>query len=71
MIARSPLFQRRNPTKAKLAKIDTFNESVNRTNRIFLGYVVVERGREKMCFGSGQSPPQSLTSVAPHRPSEK
>ena len=47
MIARPPLFQRRNPPKAKPAKIKTFNESVNRTNRILLGYVVVERGREK------------------------
>src|SRR4029077_15241928 len=43
MIARPPLFQRLNPTKAKLAKIKTFNESVNRTNQIVLGHVVVKR----------------------------
>jgi hypothetical protein len=41
------LFQRLNPTKAKLAKIKTFNESVNRTNQIVLGHVVVKHGREK------------------------
>src|SRR6476619_8415365 len=43
MIARPPLFQRLNPTKAKLAKIKTFNESVNRTNQIVLGPVVVKQ----------------------------
>jgi len=41
------LFQRRNPTKAKLAKIETINESVNRANRIVLGHIVVKHGREK------------------------
>src|SRR6476646_10365071 len=47
MIARPPLFQRLNPTKAKLAKIKTFNESVNRTNQIVLGHVVVKQRWEK------------------------
>jgi len=44
---RRPVSQRRNPTKAKLAKIKTFNESINRTNQIVLGHVVVRQGREK------------------------
>ena len=47
MIAGPPLFQRRNPTKAKLAKLKTFNESINCTNHIVLGHVVVKHGREK------------------------
>ena len=47
MIARPPLFQRLNPTKAKLAKINTFNKSVNRTNQIVLGHVVVKQRWEK------------------------
>jgi len=47
MIAGPPLFQRRNPTKAKLAKLKTFNESINCTNQIVLGHVVVKHGREK------------------------
>ena len=46
-IAGTSFFQRRNPTKAKLAKIKTFNESVNRTNQIVLGHVIVKHGREK------------------------
>jgi hypothetical protein len=33
--------------KAKLAKIKTFNESVNRTNQIVLGHVVVKQRWEK------------------------
>ena len=37
MVAGPPFFQRLNPTKAKLIKIKTFNERVNRTNRIVLG----------------------------------
>jgi hypothetical protein len=47
---RSPhsiFFQRRNPTKPKLAKLKTFNESINCTNQIVLGHVVVKHGREK------------------------
>ena len=47
MIAWPSSLQRRNPTKAKLAKIKTFNESINRTNRIVLGHVVVQHGWEK------------------------
>jgi hypothetical protein len=49
MIAGTPFFQRRNPTKAKLAKIKTFNEAstVNRTNQIVLGHVVVQHDRER------------------------
>ena len=50
MIARPPLFQRLNPTKAKLAKIKTFNESVNRTNRIVLGHVVVKHGGKSVLW---------------------
>ena len=38
MIAGPPSFQRDKPTKAKLAKIKTLNESVNRTNQIILRY---------------------------------
>ena len=47
MISGPPFFQRRNTTKAKLAKIKAFNESVNRTNQIVLSHVVVKHGREK------------------------
>jgi hypothetical protein len=47
MIARPPLCQRHKPTKAKLAKIKTFNKCVYRTNRIVLGYVVVKHCRKK------------------------
>ena len=64
MIGGSPFFQRRNPTKAELAKIKTFNESINRTNQIVLGYVVVKHGREKCALAPLKSLPQSLTSVA-------
>ena len=71
MIGGPPFFQRRNTTKAKLAKIKTFNESVNRTNQIVLSHVVVKRAQEKVCFGSGQFLPQSLTSVAPARQLKK
>jgi hypothetical protein len=34
MIAGPPFFQRDNPTKAELAKIETINESVNCADRI-------------------------------------
>ena len=34
MIGGPPLFQRRNTTKAKLAKIKAFNESVNRRTKL-------------------------------------
>ncbi len=47
MITGPPCFQRRNPTKAKLAKIKTINERVNRTNQIVLGHIVIKHGREK------------------------
>ena len=47
MIARTPSFQRHSPTKAKPAKIEAIDESVNRTNRIVLSHVVVKHGREK------------------------
>src|ERR1700746_3003361 len=47
VIAGPSSFQRRNPTKANLAKIKAFNERVNGTNRIVLGHVVVKHGREK------------------------
>ena len=47
MIAGPPSFQRRNPTKAKLAKIKTINESVNRPNQIVLGHIVFKFGREQ------------------------
>ena len=36
MIAGPSSFKRHNPTKAKLAKIKTFNESINCTNQIVL-----------------------------------
>ena len=52
MVAGPPFFQRLNPTKAKLTKIKTFNERVNRTNRIVLGHVVVKHGREKCALAS-------------------
>src|SRR6476659_8200900 len=52
MVAGPPFFQRLNPTKAKLIKIKTFNERVNRTNRIVLGHVVVKHGREKCALAS-------------------
>ena len=47
MIARSPFLQRLNPKKTELTKSETINKSVNRTNRIVLGQVVVKRGWEK------------------------
>jgi hypothetical protein len=47
MIGGPPFFQWRNTTKAKLAKIKAFNESVNRTNQIVFSHVVVKHGREK------------------------
>ena len=47
MIAGPSSFKRHNPTKAKLAKIKTFNESINCTNQIVLRHVVVKHGREK------------------------
>src|SRR6478752_3921524 len=52
MVAGPPFFQRLNPTKAKLIKIKTFNERVNRTNGIVLGHVVVKHGREKCALAS-------------------
>ncbi len=47
VIAGPSSFQRRNPTKTKLAKIKTVNNSVNRTNRIVLGHIVFKFGREQ------------------------
>jgi hypothetical protein len=47
MIAGPSSFKRHNPTKAKLAQIKTFNESINCTNQIVLRHVVVKHGREK------------------------
>src|SRR6476619_7311312 len=52
MVAGPPFFQRLNPTKAKLIKIKTFNERVNRTNGIVLGHVVVKHGRETCALAS-------------------
>jgi hypothetical protein len=42
MIAGPPSLQRDKPTKAKLAKIKTLNERVNRANQIILGYIVLK-----------------------------
>jgi hypothetical protein len=47
VIAGPPSFQRRKPTKAKLAKIKTINESVNRANQIVLGHIVFKCGWEQ------------------------
>src|SRR5271157_1019775 len=47
VIAEPSSFQRRNPTKAKLAKIKTINESVNRAYRIVLGHIVFKFGWEQ------------------------
>ena len=47
MIAGPPSFQRRKPTKAKLAKIKTIHESVNRANQIVLGHIVFKFGWEQ------------------------
>jgi hypothetical protein len=47
VIAGPSSFQRRNPTKAKLAKIKTINKSVNRANRIVLGHIVFKIGWEQ------------------------
>ena len=50
VIAGPSFFQRRDPAKAKPAKIEAFNESVNRTNRIVIGHVVVKHGRENVLW---------------------
>ena len=50
MIARSPFLQRLNPKKTELTKSETINKSVNRTNRIVLGHVVVKRGWENVLW---------------------
>ena len=42
MIARPPFFKRINPRETKLAKIETINKSVNRTNWIVFGHVVLK-----------------------------
>src|SRR5271169_1244153 len=47
VIAGPSSFQRRKPTKAKLAKIKTINESVNRANQIVLGHIVFKFGWEQ------------------------
>jgi hypothetical protein len=44
MIAGPPSFQRRKPTKAKLAKIKTINKNVNRADQIVLGHIVFKFG---------------------------
>src|SRR4029077_20504844 len=40
MIAGAPSFQRRKPTKAKLAKIKTVDKSIHRASQIVLGHIV-------------------------------
>jgi hypothetical protein len=47
MIAGPTYLQRSNPTKAKLAKIETINKSVNGANQIVLGHIVFKFGWEQ------------------------
>jgi hypothetical protein len=47
MIAGPTSFQRRKPTKAKLSKIKTIDESVDRTTQIVLGHIVFKFGWEQ------------------------
>jgi hypothetical protein len=63
MVARPPLFQRHNPTKAKPAKIEPIDKSVNRANRIGLGHVVVKHGWEKCALA-----PVNPLHIARHPP---
>jgi hypothetical protein len=37
------------------------SESINRANRIILGYIIVKVGREQNCSGSDRSPLRRLT----------
>jgi hypothetical protein len=52
MIAGPPLFQRNNPPKAELAKIETINKSVNCANWIVFSHIVFKFGWEQTALAS-------------------
>ena len=52
MIAGPTSFQRRKPTKAKLAQIKTVDESINRANQVVLGHIFFKFGWEQTALAS-------------------